>query len=247
MIVGRSVEGRRICAQRQGDPGASRTVLVVGSMHGEEPAGHEVVRRLRARHSDLDGIELWTITTINPDGLARGTRVNARGTDLNRNFPHGWARTGPPGSRFYAGPRPSSEPETQALRRFVRRIRPDVSVWYHQPYGFVILPERRGAPTTFQRRYARMARVPARRLGQRLTGTAIAWQNARVGGTAFVVELRAGRLDAGAARRHARAVLAVGRDQRAPSASTSCTPMASGTGPAAFRWARPSASAATLG
>jgi murein tripeptide amidase MpaA len=31
-------------------------------------------------------IDLWTIRTVNPDGIRAGTRKNARGVDLNRNF-----------------------------------------------------------------------------------------------------------------------------------------------------------------
>jgi protein MpaA len=244
------VRGAPICAEALGDPGASRVALVVGSMHGDEPGGIDVVRRLRARRASIRGVRIWVIDAVNPDGLARGTRVNAHGVDLNRNFPERWGPTGPRGSRFYAGPRPSSEPETRAVRRFVRRIRPDVSVWLHQPYGFVVLPDRRTAPATVQRRYARLAGVAARRLGgAALTGTAIAWSNARVGGTAFVAELRGGPVPDSVARRHARAIIAVARGQgpTAASAPTSSTPIASGTGPAAVSRARASASDASSG
>jgi len=212
--IGRSVRGVAICAQRLGDPAAKRVALVVGSMHGDEPGGMAVVRRLRARRASIRGVQLWVIDRINPDGLARGTRTNARGVDLNRNFPEGWRALGSRGSRFFPGPRPASESETRAVQRFIRRIRPDVSVWLHQPYGFVVLPDRRGASTTLQRRYARVAGISARRLGgPPLTGTAIAWSNRRVGGTAFVAELPGGPVAPGLARRHVRAILAVARDQ----------------------------------
>ena len=40
-------------------------------------------RRLRRRRT------LWTIETVNPDGVAAGTRGNAHGVDLNRNFAAG--------------------------------------------------------------------------------------------------------------------------------------------------------------
>ena len=43
-----------------------------------------------------------------------------------------WQPIGHPGSTYYAGPRPFSEPETRAARDLIRRIHPDVTVWFHQ-------------------------------------------------------------------------------------------------------------------
>ena len=210
--LGRSVRGRAIRAVRVGQRTSTRKGLVVGSIHGDEPQGLRVTQALR-RMKGIRNLDLWVVDTTNPDGLARGTRQNARGVDLNRNFPFGWARNGSPGSRYYAGPRPASEPETRVVRRLVRRIRPTVTIWYHQPYGFVILPDR-GRRAPVHRRYARLARVPARRLaGPRLPGTAIAWQNRRFPRTtAFVVELPGRRVSGAAIRRHARAAVRVARD-----------------------------------
>ena len=45
--------------------------------------------------------------------------------------------------------------------------------------------------------------------GQNLRGTATSWQERRVGGRAFVVELHAGELGAAEVRRHARAAVRV--------------------------------------
>ena len=57
--VGRSVQGRPIEARVDGEADAPLRILVVGSIHGNETAGHAVIRRLRAaraagRHADLD-------------------------------------------------------------------------------------------------------------------------------------------------------------------------------------------------
>jgi len=208
VVVGRSVEGRHIQAVRVGDPDSPRKALVVGSMHGDEPAGLAVVKALRAAR--IRDVDLWLVPTVNPDGLRRGRRTNAHGTDLNRNFPHRWRREGR-GTRYSSGPRPLSEPESRAVRDLVLRLKPEVSIWYHQPWGHVVLPSRDDA---IERRYARLARFPARRLrGRRahLRGTVIEWQKDVVpGSSAFVVELPGGRAPRGTAlRRHTRAALAV--------------------------------------
>jgi hypothetical protein len=204
--VGRSVEGRHITVERRGDPAAQTTVLAVGSIHGTEPAGHAVVARLR-RMPVPPGVELLLVRTANPDGVARGTRQNARGVDLNRNFPFRWRPGGRPFDSYHSGPRPASEPETRALQRLVRRERPDISVWYHQALRLVTLVPR--ADPAVIRLYAARTGLPSRRL-PRYRGTATSWQNRFFPGTsAFVVELPAGPLPRAGVERHAYAVLAV--------------------------------------
>lgn len=205
---GRSAGGRPLVARRLGDPSSARTVLIVGEIHGDEPAGRSVVRRLRRRPGALRSVDAWTVLSLNPDGHADDRRTNARGVDLNRNFAVGWSGSEPRGSGYYGGPHPFSELESRALRRLVRRIDPDLTIHYHQPWGAVLLPCAGPAPQ--QRRYARISGLPVDRCrGQRLAGTATRWQNER-GGTAFVVELGPGRLRASQLRRHARAAARVG-------------------------------------
>jgi hypothetical protein len=205
--IGRSSEGRRIALTRLGDPAAATTVLVVGSIHGTEPAGHAVVARLR-RTAVAAGLRLILVRTANPDGIARGSRQNARGVDLNRNFPFRWRGGGRPFDTYHPGPRRASEPETRAMLRLIRRERPDVSLWYHQALRLVTLTPR--ADPGLIRFYGRRSGLPARVL-PRYRGTATSWQNARFPGTsAFVVELPAGPLSPAGARQHARAVLATG-------------------------------------
>ena len=62
-----------------------------------------------------DGVELWLVESMNPDGQAAQVRQNANGVDLNRNFPYKWGPIGVPGDSQYAGTGPASEPETQAI------------------------------------------------------------------------------------------------------------------------------------
>lgn len=207
--LGESVQGRTIRAVRVGERDAERKALVVGSIHGDEPAGIDVTRRLR-QFRNLRNVDIWVIDAVNPDGLAARRRQNARGVDLNRNFPHRW-RPSSPGSRYYGGRRPVNQPESRIIRRLVKRIRPSVSIWYHQPWGHVILPNR--GPAKIHRRYARLARFPARKLQgslARLPGTVIGWQNKRFPGTtAFVVELGASQPSPRKQARHARAAARV--------------------------------------
>jgi hypothetical protein len=227
VTFGRSVRGNALRAVRLGDPNAPRRALVVGSIHGNETEGHEIVRVLRRSYRNIRGVDLWVVNTVNPDGVRAGTRKNARGVDLNRNFSYRWRGGAPRSSGYYPGPHPFSEPETRAVRRLVRRVEPSVTIWYHQPWGQVLLPCHGPAPV--QKRYARIARFPVKRCrGQRLRGTATSWQNHHLPGIAFVVELRGGELPNRQARQHARAAATVAAGQRSAARSD----QAPGTAPA---------------
>jgi murein peptide amidase A len=203
--IGHSVGGRAIVATRVGDPSAPVRVLVVGDVHGNEPAGEAIVARLK--RAKPDGVVLYLVRTGNPDGRAANTRSNARGVDLNRNFPWRWR----PAARgtYYPGPKAGSEPETRALMRLVRRVRPQLAIYYHQHMGITV--RARGADPAIQREYARRTKLPLRSLPA-YRGTAVGWENHLVhDGSAFVVELRAGRANA---RLHADTVLALARRYR---------------------------------
>ncbi len=196
-------------ALRLGDPQSPRKALVVGAIHGDETAGLKVVRELRRRWADVRGVDVWTVYTVNPDGVARDDRRNAHGVDLNRNFSFRWHGGVPRSSGYYPGPRPFSEPESRLVRRLVSRLRPRISIWYHQPWGQVLAPCA-GGDAHLERRYSEVSGVPFRRCrGEHLPGTAVKWQEHRFPGSdAFVVELPGGRLRHHAARRNARAAMA---------------------------------------
>jgi N-acetylmuramoyl-L-alanine amidase len=207
VVAGKSAEGRPIDGLRIGAPGARRLIMVVGAIHGNELAGRAVTQRLRHARPPR-GTALLLVDDANPDGAVAGTRWNARGVDLNRNFPFGWRPIGAPFDTYHSGSHPLSEPETQALSRLVQRIRPRVTVWYHQHMRLV---DRAGADPFLERLYARRSGLPYRRIPP-LPGTATSWQNHSFpGDSAFVVELPAGRLDRRATTRHARSVLALAR------------------------------------
>ena len=204
--IGTSVLGRPIGLVRVGDPAASRSVLVVGCIHGDECAGRAVVERLAVTDPGrLQATELLLVRNLNPDGLARGTRQNAHGVDLNRNGAVGRRFLGPRGSRFYAGRKPFSEPESRAIRALILRERPDVIVWYHQPLARIDAPE--AGWDGRARRYAKTVGLAFRPLPH-YPGSLSRWANVRVrGGSSFVVEFARGGLSPALVRRHADAVL----------------------------------------
>ena len=205
--AGESVRGRPIVAKRQGSENARIRILAIGQIHGDEPGGRKVIRALRRMRAPR-GVALWTVRTVNPDGAALHIRQNAHGVDLNRNFPRGW-RPSTPGSRYYGGRRPLSQPESRAAARLIRELRPRITIWFHQPYAFVVRAP--SADKRVWRRYARLAGMRTARL-PRYPGTATRWQNHRFPRSdAFVVELPGGRISAPDARRHARAVLELAR------------------------------------
>lgn len=209
VVFGHSAEGRQLVAVRLGDLASPHKALVVGVIHGDEQAGAPVIRALRRRYGHVNGVDLWTVLSVNPDGLARGTRRNAHGVDLNRNFSYRWSGAGGEASGYYAGPHPFSEPESRALSGLIARVRPDVTVYFHQPWGQVLAPCR--GDSGLERRYSQISGVPLKRCrGQHLTGTATSWQEHRYRDSrAFVVELPAGRPSAAEIRRDARAAAVV--------------------------------------
>ena len=182
-VLGRSVQKRAITAVQVGDPAGTRVALVVGVIHGDERAGLRIVRAIKREASrdqaGLAGTQLWAIATVNPDGLRAHTRKNAHGVDLNRNFPYRWQGNVPHSSGYYPGPRPASEPETRAVMSFVRRLQPDLSIWYHQPWGAVLACH--GNPRIAVE-YARLVGMRTSCRGAGLRGTAISWETQTVSG-----------------------------------------------------------------
>src|SRR2546423_7620256 len=130
--LGSSVDGRAIRAVETGDLDATQRALVVGCIHGNEPAGIAVANLL-AHVAPTPDLDLWIVPVLNPDGVAARTRGNARGVDLNRNFPWRWRPLGRRGDQQYSGSDPLSEPESRAARLLIDRIKPRVTVWFHQP------------------------------------------------------------------------------------------------------------------
>ncbi len=125
-----SVRGRAIEATVfDGDGGC---LLVIGGIHGNEPIARMLVERLVAHlesHPEARADKCIVIVPqANPDGLAAGTRWNARGVDVNRNFTAANYRAG---GRHGNGP--LSEPEARALVTAIARFRPSCVISVHGP------------------------------------------------------------------------------------------------------------------
>lgn len=184
-VIGHSVAGRPIRAWHLGTPGATKVVLTA-TMHGDEPEVARILTSLRDGRP-VRGIDLWVVPTYNPDGKARHRRQNARGVDLNRNYPASWRREG---GRYDSGRKPASEPETRAMMRFLGKVRPAYVVGFHQPLHGVDTLTKHPA---FSRRLAHALRLPVKTLNCNggCHGTMTMWFNRHFRGQAVTVEFGA--------------------------------------------------------
>jgi hypothetical protein len=147
----RSVLGRPIWGRDMEVEDARLRVLVLGGIHGDEKSSSSLVFHwialAQTPPADMpDPIHWRFIPTLNPDGLmARPPkRVNARGVDLNRNFPTpNWARDARVywekqtrrDPRRWPGSKPLSEPESRFLIDQMDRFKPHLIVSVHAPFG----------------------------------------------------------------------------------------------------------------
>lgn len=131
-VIGHTVKGRKIKAYRIGDPTSPVKAVFIGTIHGNEAGPAKLLMNL-VTGTPVSGADIWVVPYLNRDGFKRHTRKNAHRVDLNRNFPVRWIRQH---GDYNSGRRPASEPETRAIMRFLKDVRPAYVVSFHQPlYG----------------------------------------------------------------------------------------------------------------
>ncbi|MCO5142856.1 MAG: DUF2817 domain-containing protein [Oligoflexia bacterium] len=131
-------------AAKEGVEG-SRKVLVFSLVHGDEIPSGSVARAWMERLTTIEPRNSWRVVPIlNPDGLAKKTRMNGNGVDINRNFPTEdwdnlalkyWNEKTKKDPRRFPGKSAASEKETVCAIKHIEDFNPDLILSIHTPYG----------------------------------------------------------------------------------------------------------------
>ncbi|MFH0845858.1 MAG: M14 family metallopeptidase [Patescibacteria group bacterium] len=160
--LGKSVNGKEIMAYQYGK--GETEILFIGGIHGgyewnTSMLAYEAIDYFKANQDKIPAnIKITIIPVLNPDGLSAtvGTserfeisdvptlvadtvagRFNANEVDLNRNFDCDWQASGTWQNKTVSGgTQVFSEPESQAIRKYVGIEKPQaVIVWYSAAGG----------------------------------------------------------------------------------------------------------------
>lgn len=125
-------------------------LLIMSAIHGDE-LDSLVMLSEALRQVSADGLVNPVILTANPDGVLQGTRCNAWGVDLNRNWPTANWSAEPVHHKLHSGQdqdielspgnSAGSEPETMALRDLVLQLKPNTIVSLHSALACIDDPE----------------------------------------------------------------------------------------------------------
>ena len=123
-VFGQTASGVPILAHNFGQTGPR--VLILGGVHGDEIEG------VWAAHGLLNAfaqsfpykLRLTLVPAFNLDGVLGKERRNSRGVDLNRNLPTNDWTDKVATERYNPGPSANSEPENQALVKFIDSEKP---------------------------------------------------------------------------------------------------------------------------
>ncbi|MBT5092649.1 MAG: DUF2817 domain-containing protein, partial [Halobacteriovoraceae bacterium] len=129
---GFSVEGDEIPSLKT-EAKSSSYIYLLGGTHGDEVEGVYVLQQfLDWLKNDEDiKLPLVIIPILNVDGYRMGSRVNAHGVDLNRNYAtNNWDSTFKE-EKYNPGPAPLSEPENIYLESLFKKYPPKLIISFH--------------------------------------------------------------------------------------------------------------------
>lgn len=142
-VIGYSFYGREICAMHTGTD-FGKQYIAVFAVHAREWITARLALKYLSEGTATGG---WIIPLLNPDGAIISQtelplwKANARGVDLNCNFPAnfgtGRLNTLARGAENCTGDFPLSEPESAALARFTLAVKPFVTFSFHTKGGEV--------------------------------------------------------------------------------------------------------------
>jgi protein MpaA len=136
-------------------------VLIIGGIHGDEPASVIAVIRL-AKHLEknpgLTKNRAVLIPCLNPDGLRIGTRTNGNKIDINRNYPSSTWSSEYIKDYNNPGPEAASEPETLTVIDAINTYHPVLVVQMHQPFG-ALYPDK-NTPTELVNKMSEISGFP---------------------------------------------------------------------------------------
>jgi hypothetical protein len=144
IVIGQSVQDKSIEVFRFGL--GSRERMIIAGMHGTSDGdsvslADQMIAHLQANPRLVpEETTLYILRLLNPDAMAASGRFNANGVDLNRNFAENWKSTWEGQGCLStepatAGTTALSEPETQAVTKFLAARQVEVLVNYRSGGG----------------------------------------------------------------------------------------------------------------
>ena len=159
--IGQSVENRPIGCVVHGQ--GADVILIIAAIHGDEQDSGILCYKLneylhRNRHI-LQGRTIVLLPEANPDGVFRNSRFNARGIDLNRNFPADNRL-----NNDINGEKAVCEPESAVIYQLIEKYLPTRVISIHQPYKCI---DYDGPGKKIAEHMAKYCDLPVKKLGSR--------------------------------------------------------------------------------
>lgn len=113
---------------------AKRKILLVAGIHGDQTEGIAFMQYFCGEFacSQVSAFEqdIFLLPVLNPDGLFSFLRYNAKGVDINRNFPTpNWQPI--KNEKYSNGEKAASEPETRIFLQVIEKFKPDLIISFH--------------------------------------------------------------------------------------------------------------------